>query len=167
MLLLFIVSQACCSLEVSVYNTISKDWQARPVSALMDGVSLVSAPAFNVIPPALLYLRDETDAARLGTVGFISNCATVIPLKLIVNRQRPDNGHGNWHSSFPSGHTTFAFTQAVVYSHHTPRLTIPLFLYATTVGFSRIYLGKHYPTDVIGGAVLGLVTGFLTVKLVD
>lgn len=167
MLLLLLVSQACCSLEVSVFNTIYKNWHAEPAYTFMEGVSFVSMPALNAAPPAILYLNEEDRAARHGMVGFFANCATVIPLKLLIDRKRPGNGISNWDSSFPSGHTTFAFTQAVVYSHHCSDLTIPLYVYAATVGFSRIYLGEHYPTDVLGGAILGLLTGFLTVQLID
>jgi undecaprenyl-diphosphatase len=167
MLLLLLIGQACCSLEVSVFNTISKNWHAEPIYTFMEGVSFVSMPVLTVAPPAILCMNEENEAARQGMVGFLTNCATVIPLKLLIVRERPDGNVSTWNSSFPSGHTTFAFTQAVVYSHHCSDLAIPLYVYATTVGFSRIYLGEHYPTDVLGGAILGLLTGFLTVKLVD
>lgn len=167
MLLLLLVSQACCSLEVSAFNTINKNWHVKPVYTFMEGVSFVSMPALSAAPPAILYLNEENEAARQGMVGFFTNCATVIPLKLLIDRERPNGNGSGWYSSFPSGHATFAFTQAVVYSHHCSDLAIPLYLYAATVAFSRIYLGEHYPTDVLGGAVLGLLTGFLTVKLID
>lgn len=57
--------------------------------------------------------------------------------------------------SFPSGHTAAAFLMATILSGMIPVLTIPLFIWATLVGISRIYLGVHYPTDVMMGMVLG------------
>ncbi len=165
MILLFICSQALCNFEEDIYTTVSKDWQAKPVEYFMKGVSFVSSPAINAVPPAVFYFYDKKDVTKHGFIGFVGDCVTVFPLKYLVNRQRPQGEYDKWDSSFPSGHTTFAFTQAVVYSHHYPKMKLPLYLYATVVGFSRIYLGEHYPTDVIGGAALGLLTGYLTVKL--
>ncbi len=164
-MLLFICSQALCNLEEDIYTTISRDWQTKPLEYFTQGVSYISSPMFNVLPPGILYLCEKRDIAKHGMIGFIGNCVTVLPLKYVINRERPNDDHGRWDSSFPSGHTTFAFTQAVVYSHHCPQIKFPLFLYAGIVGFSRIYQGDHYPTDVIGGAALGLLTGYLAIKI--
>jgi undecaprenyl-diphosphatase len=60
-------------------------------------------------------------------------------------------------SSFPSGHTSMSFACAYVISRVAPRLTIYVYVLAALIGFSRIYVGVHYPLDVLGGAVLGLV----------
>jgi undecaprenyl-diphosphatase len=63
--------------------------------------------------------------------------------------------------SFPSGHTTTSFACATVIALAAPRLAVPAFLLALAIGFSRIYVGVHYPLDVLGGAVLGVAIALL------
>jgi undecaprenyl-diphosphatase len=63
--------------------------------------------------------------------------------------------------SFPSGHTATAVAGAVVLSTLVPRLT-PLFVVlAAAVAYSRVYVGVHYPLDLVGGAALGAITALL------
>jgi undecaprenyl-diphosphatase len=67
--------------------------------------------------------------------------------------------------SFPSGHTTAAFSTAFPFIFAFPEM-LPLFLgLSTIVGFSRIYLGLHYPSDVIAGAVIGTCIATITVAI--
>lgn len=86
-------------------------------------------------------------------------------VKLIVNRERPGDQypdiihpynvvHGH---SFPSGHTTSAFLLASTLSFQYKKAYIvaPAYLWATSVGYSRMRLGEHFPTDVLGGIVTG------------
>lgn len=72
--------------------------------------------------------------------------------------------------SFPSGHTAGAFAIATMltlrYSNK-PEVYIPAFVWAGLVGYGRIYFGLHYPTDVIGGAILGAGSSFLVYKYRD
>ncbi|SET74419.1 undecaprenyl-diphosphatase [Salinibacillus kushneri] len=63
--------------------------------------------------------------------------------------------------SFPSGHTTAIFSIAVIFALHSFILAIILLPIAMLVGFSRMYLGLHYPTDCIIGALLGTISSFI------
>jgi membrane-associated phospholipid phosphatase len=67
--------------------------------------------------------------------------------------------NANFHS-FPSGHTNTAFALALAVSFLIPRWRNGLFALAAVVGFSRLVVGAHFLTDVVGGAVLALVTTY-------
>jgi membrane-associated phospholipid phosphatase len=65
--------------------------------------------------------------------------------------------------SFPSGHSTLAFNTATTLALDYPKwyVAVPAFLWAGSVGYSRMYLGKHYPSDVLGGAAVGIGSAYI------
>lgn len=65
--------------------------------------------------------------------------------------------------SFPSGHTTAIFSVITPFLFVSGRLSFLLILLALIVGFSRIYLGLHYPSDCIAGSLIGTGSALLTV----
>ena len=67
--------------------------------------------------------------------------------------------------SFPSGHTAASFAAAGGLLFMKARGKVPALVLAALIGLSRLYLYVHYPTDVLGGVLLGLACGFVAVHL--
>lgn len=89
--------------------------------------------------------------------AHVFNAAATLSLKFALNRTRPDGGS----LSFPSGHTSTAFTSAaVIYSHFGKYWGLSAMTVATYVGLSRLQENRHYPSDVLAGALLGSYIGF-------
>lgn len=106
-----------------------------------------------------------SDHPRLGLLGAdlvrsqIINTAITQGLKVAVNRQRPD---GTSHS-FPSGHASASFaTATVVQRNFGWKVGVPAYAVAAFVGSSRLQENRHYLSDVLFGAAVGIVSGRTT-----
>ena len=69
--------------------------------------------------------------------------------------------------AFPSGHSATAFACATVIARAAPRLRVPAFVLAAGIAWSRVYVGVHWPLDVLGGAALGVLVSITLLKLVE
>ena len=120
---------------------------------------------------ALLAVFGGPRGRRTGLLGLAAalsaSLVANVVVKLQVRRPRPDRtgrpssrtARATVTSSFPSGHTASAFAFSTVVSQESPLLTLPSQSLAALVGYSRVHSGMHYPSDVIGGAVLGMSIG--------
>lgn len=108
----------------------------------------------------------------LETFGAIAiELAISEVMKVSFNRLRPAEKYPGeifpYHSihgkSFPSGHASLAFSAAASLSIQCKKwyVTVPAYIWAASVGYSRIYLGVHYPSDVLGGAAVGIGSAYL------
>jgi undecaprenyl-diphosphatase len=127
--------------------------------------------------PAVLLLFDPQKAWTFFLAGLFAFGIELPLYKLLKNgikRNRPCEVllgvHGRISPSdqfsFPSGHTAAAFVIATLLSYFYPLLAMPLFSWALSVGFSRIYLGVHYPSDILAGLVLGLLSALSALSFV-
>lgn len=149
-----------------------------------DAMKFTSASIYPVcaIAPATLlitgYVRKDKTMMRNGLKSYGAlalNIAVTSGLKYAIKRERPyysaTNGiikrSDSGPYSFPSGHTSTAFSMATSMTLSTKKwyVAVPCYLYAGTVGYSRMRLGVHYPSDVLGGMLVGAGSAFLTWQL--
>lgn len=151
--------------KTSFYNTVS-----------------ASAYAIGILAPASYFIAGlaKDDKTLKKTALYITESIAIgqaisFSTKAIVNRERPGEKYkGLLHpvnvaknASFPSGHTALSFSIATSLTIANPKwyVAAPAFAWAGLVGYSRLYLGVHYPTDVLAGAVAGAGSAWLSYRL--
>lgn len=181
---------ALCALSAILVRLGGTGWDARLYSALNQ---LPTAAAAVLMPFSRVFLPLDLAIVAVATAIYaLVRNRSLLPLvagaaaagaawmvanltKLVADRPRPYEvvagavlrqhaAHGN---SFPSSHTAVAFALALALLPFLPRLlAVAAVVYASLVGWSRVYLGVHYPLDVLAGAGIGIAVGGLTLVVV-
>ncbi len=118
------------------------------------GLGLALSLLWRRATPVVLVLLADAAADGLATL-----------LKIVVGTRRPSGGGPliaiPRSDSFPSGHTATSFACATMLTALVPRAAPAFYVLALAIGYSRVYVGVHWPLDVAGGAVLGIATALL------
>lgn len=142
------------------------DFLVSTINPIGSGVTLlITCVALALVSRALDRPRLH-DASVLAALAFMSAGLVEFTLKILVGRPRPDMGLASagimgpsWApgiDSFPSGHATSVFAVATVFASYYPRLRWPLYLLAAAIAVGRVYLERHYLSDIVAGAALGI-----------
>jgi membrane-associated phospholipid phosphatase len=136
------------------------------INPIGSGVTLLLISLALALLSRLLGRSRLHDASWLAAIAFASAGLVEFALKHLVGRPRPDvelAGAGliGPHfladfDSFPSGHATSVFTVAAVFAAYYPRLRWPLYALAAAIALGRVYLERHYVSDIVAGAAIGL-----------
>lgn len=167
-------SHAQSAAEVNLLRSINP---VNPNNPLFKALSSTDKPIALGVPLGILavallqhQVSGEINGVEMLAGLGITTVATTA-LKAIIKRPRPYVTYSDIYPdaiddsySFPSGHTSIAFSTAtslaLIYKKW--YITIPAYAWATGVGYSRMYLGQHYPSDVLAGAATGAASAFIS-----
>jgi len=153
-------------LDVRLFFAVFRQGERRLIRQLARALSRSADGYLFILIPALLWLVNADGATRLGTLLLVS-LAAERPLYWILKnglrRRRPQESLPSFSSiivaadkfSFPSGHTSAAFLLATSLTLVYREPALAMYIWATTIAWSRIILGVHYPGDTLAGAVMG------------
>ncbi|WP_077620811.1 phosphatase PAP2 family protein [Bacillus sinesaloumensis] len=159
--------------DCRIFQKVNQHYENKWLHFFFSRITFLGGATFTIILCLALAIMTTNQSRITATASALSLALSHIPvqvIKKIYPRKRPYlivekskypikalKDH-----SFPSGHTTAIFSVIIPFVLYLPYLAVLLFPIGLCVGMSRIFLGLHYPSDVMAGGILGSITGLLS-----
>ncbi|MEK7464835.1 MAG: phosphatase PAP2 family protein [Patescibacteria group bacterium] len=154
---------------VIIFHAVFLGWWAL---AGLAAFGMLTLPPLSTVFPSFRQFRRKNWGMVFVALAsaFIARYGMTELIRFFYDRPRPFEVLTDLHQlilrdgggSFPSGHATFYFAIAAVISRYYPKTSILFFLMAFNLSVARIQAGLHWPSDVLGGAAIGIAVGLLT-----
>ena len=174
---IFSVQVSAQNADIEMLRSINSNTGTVGYSKFISNTTTGVAIGVPVIMGAVALIEKDDDLLKNAIyVGVSIGIDGVLTygLKEIVHRPRPYVTYPDIMAyetetdfSFPSGHTSLAFATATALSLKYPKwyVIVPGYFWACSVGYSRMNLGVHYPSDVLAGAILGAGSAYVTYQI--
>ncbi|WP_078544428.1 phosphatase PAP2 family protein [Litchfieldia alkalitelluris] len=161
----------CYTLECQLFHQVNRHYDIRMLNRLFTTLTHLGGATFTIAITLIIALFAPEPIRIVGIVCAISLALSHIPVAIIkkkyprlrpylVLEQSKHQKNPLKDHSFPSGHTTAVFSVVIPIIMMRPSLAIILLPLACLVAISRVYLGLHYPSDILVGGLLGSTVAF-------
>lgn len=160
-------------IECYIFKGINRYFERKTLNIFFRTITHIGGATFTISLIVFLLVLTNGSLRGIAIASAISLAISHIPVQIlkkfyprkrpyltIHNAKYPTNPLAD--HSFPSGHTTAIFSVIIPFLLYEPSITFLLLPVAISVGISRIYLGLHYPSDVLVGMCLGTIAGIVS-----
>ena len=166
------------NIDISILDFVKNDMRSGILDVIMPVISAIGNSGLIWIIIAIIFIclkKYRAMGISLGIALILCLLIGNLGLKPLIARIRPYDVIPDIvllipppkDYSFPSGHTMASFASATVIFWYHKRFGICALILGSAIAFSRLYLYVHYPTDILGGVVIGIIIGVAAVLLVS
>jgi len=147
---------------------------------LLDALAIFFAKFFDYVLVFLIFLflvrnfkKHWWPVTKIALAGILARLGFTEIIRFFYKRPRPFVdykvnqllSHASSDPSFPSGHAAFYFAVSTIVYSYNKKAGYLFFVASFLISFSRVFCGIHWPSDIFGGAILGVISGIMILKL--